>query len=240
MTWCTGLFFDDINDTVKTRFDDNQGYRLAGRLTWLPFYDEPSNGRYLIHTGIGILHTDDQDNTVRFRARPQIQRGPVLVDSGNLDASSYTTANLEMAIVWGPVTLQNEAFLCNVNLLTGENQQLGGAYSHISYFLTGESRVYERFGQHGAQFGRNRPTTNFFAGSGCTGWGGWEAKARWSYLDLTRLDQGQYNDISVGLNWYWSDRTRVMFDWIHPFTDQPSVFGATESDLLAMRLDINW
>jgi phosphate-selective porin OprO/OprP len=239
-TWTCGMFFDDINDTIKTRFDNNQGYRLAGRLTWLPYFDEPSNGRYLIHTGVGVLHTNDHDNLVRFRARPQIQRGPILIDSGNLDANSYTTGNLELAIVWGPITIQNEAFLSNINFLSGASEQVGGAYSHLSYFLTGESRVYERFGQHGAQFGRNRPFTNFFAVPGCTGSGAWEAKVRWSYQDLTRLNRGQYNDLSVGLNWYWSDRTRVMFDWIHPFTDRNTVFGQTESDLFAMRFDVNW
>jgi phosphate-selective porin OprO/OprP len=240
MTWAGGLFFDDLNDTFKTRFDDNQGYRLSGRLTWLPYYDEPSNGRYLIHTGAGILHTDDQDDSVRFRTRPQVQRGPVLIDSGSLAADAYTTGNLELAIVWGPVTLQNEAFLSSVNMLSGDTVQVGGAYSHLSYFLTGENRIFERFGQHGAQFGRNQPFTNFFAVPGCVGWGGWEAKARWSYLDLTDVNRGQYNDLTVGFNWYWSDRTRIMFDWIHPVTSSQTVFGATESDLIAMRFDVNW
>ncbi len=78
---------------------------MSGRLTWLPYYDEPSNGRYLIYTGVGILHTEDQDDRVRFRARPQVQRGPFLIDSGILPAGDFTTGNVEFAIVWGPVAL---------------------------------------------------------------------------------------------------------------------------------------
>jgi hypothetical protein len=31
-----------------------------------------------------------------------------------------------------------------------------------------------------------------------------------------------------------------MFDWIHPVTTGSTVFGETESDLLAMRFDFNW
>jgi phosphate-selective porin OprO/OprP len=240
ISWAAGFFFDDINDTFKTRFDDNQGYRLSGRLTWVPFYDEPSEGRYVIHTGAGILHTDDQDDILRIRARPQVQRGPVLIDSGNLASGAYTTENLELAIVWGRVTLQNEAFLSQVNLLSDDSALLGGAYSHLSCFLTGEHRIYERFGQHGAQFGRNKPFSNFFAVPGCLSWGAWEAKLRWSYLDLSDVDRGQYNDVTAGFNWYWSDRTRIMFDWIHPITSNETVFGATDSDLLAMRFDVNW
>jgi phosphate-selective porin OprO/OprP len=240
ISWASGVFFDDINDTIKTRFGDRQGSRVSGRLVWLPFYDEPSNGRYLIHTGLAVLHTDTYNDLVRFRARPQIQRGPILIDSGNVAANSYTTGGLELAVVWGAITVQNEAFVAKVNRLGSDSATVGGAYTHVSYFLTGENRVYERFGQHGAQFGRNKPFTNFFATRGGCGWGAWEAKARWSHLNLTDIDRGQYNDLTVGFNWYWSDRTRIMFDWIHPITSRDTVFGETSSDLLAMRFDVNW
>lgn len=240
ITWTTGAFFDSISDTIKTRFDDNQGLRLSGRLTWLPYYYEPSEGRHLIHTGIGVLHTNDHDGFVRFSARPQIQRGPILIDSGIIGADSYTTGNIEFASVWGPVAIQAETFLSTIDLDQGSNTNINGSYIHISYFLTGENRVFERFGQHGAQFGRNKPFTNFFAVPGGVGWGAWETKARWSNLNLTNVGRGEYNDFTFGFNWYWSDRTRWMFDWIHPVTSGQTVFGETESDLLAMRFDVNW
>lgn len=239
-TWSNGFFFDNISDTLKERIDDNQGYRMSSRLTWTPYYDEPSNGRYLVHTGIGVLHTDDHDNRVRFRARPQIHEGPRLIDSGVLDANSYTTGNLEFATVWANFTVQSEAYVSSVNLNTGNAADLHGAYVHTSYFLTGENRIYERFGQHASQFGRNAPFTNFFATPCGCGWGAWEYKMRWSYLDLSQLSRGQYNDITTGFNWYWSDRTRVMFDWIHPIVSSQTTFGAGEADILAMRFDFNW
>lgn len=244
LSWASGLFFDSLSDTVKTRFDNNQGYRMSGRLNWVPLYHESTeqelNGRYVLHTGIGILHTNSHNDQIRFRARPQIQRGPILIDSGNLSASSNTTGGLELAVVWGAVTFQNEAFLSQVNQLTGQALHAGGAYSHLSWFLTGENRNYERFGQHGAQFGRNKPYRNLSLRSGCRGWGALEAKVRWSYLDLSDANAGQYNDLSSGFNWYWSDRTRLMFDWIHPYTSGETVFGTTSSDLMALRFDVNW
>lgn len=240
MTWSNGLFFDSISDTLKERIDDNQGYRMSSRFTWLPYYDEPSNGRYLVHTGIGVLHTDDQDNRVRFRARPQTREGPRLIDSGNIDANSYTTGNIEFATVWANFTIQSEAYVSAINRNVGGPVDVHGCYVHTSYFLTGENRIYERFGQHASQFGRNVPHTNFFATPCGCGWGAWEAKMRWSYLDLGQLDRGQYNDFTAGMNWYWSDRTRVMFDWIHPITSSQTTFGANQADLIAMRFDFNW
>ena len=240
ITWTSGIFLDSISEGLKERIDDNQGYRVSGRLTWLPIYDESTKGRYLVHTGVGVLHTEDQDNRVRFRTRPQIHEGPRLIDSGVLSADSLTTGNLEAAIVYGQFTLQSEAFLSQVNMLTLDNQNVQGCYLHGSWFLTGENRIFEKFGQHGAQFGRNVPNKNFFFTDCYSGPGAWELKSRWSYLDLNNVGGGQYNDFTAGVNWYWSDRTRVMFDWIHPFTTSETTFGATESDLLAMRFDFNW
>jgi phosphate-selective porin OprO and OprP len=240
LTWTSGIFLDSISEGLKERIDDNQGYRAVGRLTWLPYYDESTKGRYLFHTGMGVLHTEDNDRRVRFRARPQVREGTRLIDSGVLNASSYTTGNLEAAWVCGRVTIQSEAFLSDVRLVTEDNQHVQGCYIHGSYFLTGENRMFDKFGQHGAQFGRNVPNTNFFVTDCYAGPGAWELKTRWSYLDLNNVGAGQYNDFTAGLNWYWSDRTRIMFDWIHPFTTNDTTFGATESDLLAMRFDFNW
>ncbi len=240
LTWTGGFFFDGITDGLKERIDDNQGYRLSGRVTWLPFYDDQSNGRHLLHTGFGVLHTDDQDKRVRFRTRPQIHEGPRLIDSGVLDADRFTTGNLETAIVNGPISLQSESFLSTVDLLNGDNIQVAGSYVYASYFLTGENRVFEKFGQHGAQFGRIVPNRNFHCHRDIQGPGAWELKSRWSYLDLSRVGAGQYNDLTVGVNWYWSDRTRIMLDWIHPITSSAAVFGSANADILATRFDFNW
>lgn len=241
-TFSGGLFFDSISESLKERLDDDQGYRLSARGTWLPYYDEPSNGRYMMHTGAGVLFTDDQNDQVRFRARPQIHEGPRLIDSGNIAAGNYTTGNVEFAIVNGPFTIQSEAYLCNIDRNVGGPATINGCYVHASYFLTGENRIYERFGQHGAQFGRNVPFTNFFWTRGAgMGIGAWELKGRWSHLDLNNIDQGQYNDFTFGFNWYWTDRTRWMFDWIHPITStEANPFGACNADIIGMRFDFNW
>jgi phosphate-selective porin OprO/OprP len=239
-TWTFGAFFDRISESRKEKIDDNQGIRVSGRFTHLPYYDEPSNGRYLIHTGVGLFYTHFYDKFTRFRARPQIHEGPFLIDSGEIGAVDDITANVELATVWGPFSVQSELYGCRVNLAGGDKADLYGYYVYGSYFLTGENRIYERYGQHGAQFGRNVPYSNFFMVPGCCGPGAWELKVRTSYLDLAQLGDGQYQDITAGFNWYWSDRMRVMFEWIHPWTTAQTVYGTTQSDIIGMRLDFNW
>jgi phosphate-selective porin OprO/OprP len=238
-TWTTGFFADGLNEALKERQNDNQGQRLSGRFTHLPYYDEPSNGRYLVHTGVGVMATHDQDNIVRFRARPQIHEGPFLIDTGNMAADNFIIGNVELASVWGPLMMQSEAFYTNVDLDDGGLTPSWGMYVYGSYFLTGENRTYERFGQHGAQFGRCQPYSNFFMTPGGCGPGAWEVKGRWSNLTLTEYGAGQYNDFTFGFNWYWSPNVRVMFDWIHPFTSNDTVFGETQSDIIGMRFDFN-
>jgi phosphate-selective porin len=163
-----------------------------------------------------------------------------LIDSGLISATDFTTGNVELAAIWRSFTLQSEAFLTRVDRINNGAVELPGGYVHLSWFLTGENRIYERFGQHGAQFGRNVPTSPLLGKRGKRGPGAWELKVRWSYLDLDRLDRGQYNDISSGFNWYWSDRTRIMFDWIHPWTTKETVVQGAEADILGMRFDFNW
>ena len=238
-TWTFGVFFDRISESRKERLDDRQGTRLSARFTHLPFYDESSNGRFLFHTGAGLLYSDNFNDLTRFAARPQVHEGPFLIDSGNIASDDWIVGNIELAAVLGPVSIQSEIFAASVDQPTGE-ASLYGYYVYASYFLTGENRIFERYGQHGAQFARNVPFSNFFAVPGCISTGAWEAKVRTSYLDLEQLGEGQYQDITAGFNWYWTDRIRCMFDWIHPFTTSETVFGTTESDLIAMRFDFNW
>lgn len=239
VTWSGGVFFDSIGEGVKERIDDNQGYRLAGRFTWLPYFEETDDDCRLVHCGFGILHTGDHDNRIRIRARPQVHEGPRLIDSGVIDAGSFTTGNFETAIVMGRCTLQGEAYLSEIEALAGRIEARG-AYLHASWFLTGEHRRFERFGQHGAQFGRNAVLRDLDIGSDPSSWGAWELKSRWSWLDLSDSGNGQYNDFTFGVNWYWNDRTRIMFDWIHPMTTADTVFGTTQSSLLGLRMDVNW
>jgi phosphate-selective porin OprO and OprP len=164
-----------------------------------------------------------------------------LIDTGNIPADHFTIGNLELATVLGPLCIQSEFYYCDIDTYNTGNQPLYGAYAFLTYSLTGENRNYERFGQHGAQFGRATPYSNMFWVPGCCSLGELEFKIRWSTLDFTSVNSGQYNDLTVGFNWYWSDRIRMLFDWIHPVTAQGTTpFGATVSDIIGMRLDFNW
>lgn len=245
-TLSVGVFFDDISESTKQVVDDNQGIRLSARGTWLPFYEECSDGQNLIHTGMGFVYTDDRNDVVRFRARPgELRETQRLIDSGFISASGYSVGNLEFASVTGPLSFQSEWFVTSVNRIGTNNVTFYGGYIQASYFLTGEHRKYDRDGNHLAHFGRVTPFSNFFWTPSGNGWGAWEIKARWSCLDFGEVDRGRYDEMTFGVNWYLHEHSRLSLEWVHPWTSQDAVvgntpIGSTTADLLAMRMQFTF
>jgi phosphate-selective porin OprO/OprP len=235
-TWAGGVFVDSLSEILKEGVSDNLGTSLVGRMTWTPYYDEPSNGRYLMHLGLNGRWTDDRDNLMRFRARPEIHEGPRFIDSGTIVGDWWTVIGPEAAVVWGPFSLQAEYMAVQVDDDAFGTRNFHGAYLYGSWFLTGESRAYKR---GSAAFGRVKPYTNFWIVRGAgIGTGAVELAARWSYLDISSTgdaEAGQQNDVTLGLNWHWNPHVRWMFNYIHAFNEYDNGDPNAEDGIFAMR-----
>ncbi|HID78723.1 MAG TPA: hypothetical protein EYP56_22360, partial [Planctomycetaceae bacterium] len=249
-----GAFFNDVDEILKERKSDRQGIDIPIRITWNPIYQ--AGGRGVLHFGFGYVWADDRDDSVRFRATPEVHGGDHFVDTDLLPISDYHRLGGEVAVVYGPWSIQSELFYVDADGVGGfQDQTYYGAYVFGSWFLTGEHRVYKRTT---AAFGRVRPNTNFWIvrtvdrGVDC-GWGAWELAVRWSYLDLTidgiplgqRDDNnGMINDLTVGVNWYWNPHMRVMFNYIHSWGSVVGTIGlvddVADTDILAMRMQVDF
>lgn len=261
VTWQYGWFFDDTPQAEKMRTNDKLGSQVVARTTWTPYYDEPSDGRYLLHSGVAVRYTDDCDNQVRFRSRPEINNGERSIDSGAFNSDWWEAVDIELAGVWGPLSIQSELVLTRANTLGGARLVDGsganriptagyrnfyGGYAYLSYFLTGESRPYNR---SRALFDRVTPLENFWAVRGAgIGRGAWEAATRWSCLDVSGTDStasGVQQDLTVGLNWYWNPQMRWMFEYIHSWSKYDKPLAATQGTLgqinmLGLRGQVDW
>jgi phosphate-selective porin OprO/OprP len=258
-TLAYGVFFDNIDQVTKQRVDDRQGTRFTARGTWLPYYDEPSDGRYLVHTGLGYVYTNDQDRRVQVASRPENHLGPAFCDTGLFNANSYNVLGVEGALVWGSFSLQTEWMATSVNALGGAvntnpgagaafntvgvagNKNFYGGYVEASYFLTGESRPYKRAN---GVFDRVVPNTNFWivrcAGVGS---GAIQLVSRWSYLDLSGTQgylSGVENDATLGVNWYWNPNLRWMFEYIHTWNKYDNQPTKPENNILGLSGRIDW
>ncbi|MHB9006619.1 MAG: porin [Limisphaerales bacterium] len=167
LTWALGLFTDAAGEDFG---DATEGFgRAVGRLSGLPVYQydpEHPDSQRLLHLGLSGSLLYAGDSIVRYRSRPESHLAPYLVDTGEMEADGAYTAGLETAWVNGPLCLQGEA-LHSWLQQDGRNSDFGGFYASASWFLTGESRPYDR--QTGT-FGRVIPKRDFHFDGG--GWRG--------------------------------------------------------------------
>jgi phosphate-selective porin OprO/OprP len=215
LTWAAGLY-EEVEDDEPFAFNDFSDYNFSARITGLPW---ALNEEHLLHLGLSYNHRfrSEEDNPLRFRQRPEAHLTDVrLVDTGPIPSDGANLINPEIALVYGPFSVQGEythAFVSAKDDLD-EDLDFSGFYVFASYFLTGEHRVYDE-----GAFGRVKPAVNFHPTKG--GWGAWEVAARYSHLDLddNAIQGGKEDDITFGLNWYLNPNTRWMFNYVYAMVD---------------------
>ena len=246
MTTYTAVTKDNVNAFGEGTGNTGE-WCFTQRLTWLPWYDEPSEGRYLLHVGGSYSFRDADEHQTRFRNVPEIrmQQGPntlqPFVDTGFIPSDNYQVVGLEALSIWGPLSFQTEYHSALVNQIGGPNLYFDGYYVAGSFLLTGENRGYDReIGTYTALI----PYENFFRVAGdrdiIMGKGAWELTARYSSLDLDsqNVSGGQLDDITLGLNWYFALRTRWMFNYIHSRLLQNGAYSAV--DIFGVRFQVVW
>ncbi|MBI3464860.1 MAG: hypothetical protein HY000_17665 [Planctomycetes bacterium] len=246
-TWALGLIRTN-SDVFGDDLGDGGEKAVTGRVTWLPWYDEPAEGRYLLHLGAGYSFRDADADSAQFRAQPEIRSQntspptPFFVDTSSIPAHSYQLFGLEAALVNGPLSLQWEYMAVPVARRGGADPTFQGTYLYASYFLTGEHRPYQReFGT----FDRVMPFEEFFlvrtARDVSAGWGAWELAARVSYLDLNSAGVlgGELTELTAGLNWYMNPYTKVMINYAHALLDRQPV-GASSANIFGMRASFDF
>jgi phosphate-selective porin OprO/OprP len=202
-----GGLFGDGADTESG--DASQSYnRYIGRGTWLA-KKRNEQDEALLHFGVSASYMRTKDAGVRYRSRPENYQAPFLVDTGDLYGSAAVGYGLETAWLNGPVSVQSEILGSFADDLTGADHHFWGAYVSTGWFLTGESRPYNR--DRGV-ISKPKPNHKLSFKNGT--WGAVEAVGRISYTDLTdgAVQGGEMGILSAGLNWYLTNRHRIMMD----------------------------
>jgi phosphate-selective porin OprO/OprP len=209
--WDFGYFYE-VEDDFGDFFNDFDNDQITARVAGQPWYHDET---HLLHLGLGYTHLfrDDNDNTLRFRTRPETHITDTrLVNTGSFFADNANKLNPEAAFVFGPFSVQGEYFWVNTDASDVDDPTFTGWYVFGSWFITGESRAYK---QSSATFDRVKPKNNFSLKE--PGWGAWELAARYSTIDLNDEDiqGGEEYNITGGLNWYLNPNTRIMFNYVY-------------------------
>jgi len=249
MLWQVAVFrdTDDFGDAFSS--SGRTDWDLAGRVTGLPLWSD--DGSRFVHLGAGYVHRFRGDS-VRFRSRPSSHLADYFADTRSdydddldISASGADLLNLEAAWVHGPFSALSEYTHAFVDGDDGQSKvDFFGGNAQVSYFLTGEHKVYE---PEWGRFGRVKPKANFDPADG--GWGAWELAARFSYLDLDDRDVrgGRLWDVTAGLNWYLFPNARIMLNYVHADVSKrealvdASTFDVTGSgDIVQTRLQVDF
>ncbi len=211
----TNLSYGTIGDTrYASELGNSGGVSFAIRGTHLLYYDEPADGRYLLHIGGGYNFSEigGQGTTGSFaktyqsRPIPEFFEGdaagagvPPVVNSGRILAKNFHYAHAELAGNYGAAHFQTEVLGTALNQLGGPTVWYYGGYMQGGFFLTGESIFYNK--QTGVFDYVVEPFSQF-VGTGkrgkICGWGAWEMAFRWSYLNLVGNNVNPANIIAGG------------------------------------------
>jgi len=247
--WSLGVFKNIQNGFDYGVFDG--GYATSGRVSFLPYWDEPTNGRYMLHLGASFRYGDlgvingSTPGQIRLRSRASLRNGPgamnpVLADSGIIFGDAQTLLGLEAAGQAGPWSFQAEwigSWITDAQsaAVSFDPVPVGpvlgtyftnGGYVEGFYMLTGEHKAYER---NRGSFTRQVPFENFFLvkteNGRCWGRGAWQVGFRYAFLNLTDngINGGQIQDFTLGLNWFLNPNMKVQWNLV--WTDVDSRNG---------------
>jgi len=224
--------------TNSKETDDNRSsakVTFTGRFTGLPHWKE--DGRRLVHIGASISLRDPSDGQVQYGTRPEARFVDTFIDTGPFDADKVKLAAVEFAGVHGPFWGQAEWIGADIDAEDAGNPRFGGAYVEVGYFLTGESKPYDRsvgtFGRLSPDYRYRKGGNPFKRGSEA---GALEVVGRVSTVNLNggEIRAGEMRDLGLAMNWYLTPATRLMVNYIHS-----NVVDVGRTNILLLRYQFN-
>ncbi len=202
------------------------GNNLVARLTGTPINNKEK--KQLIHLGINLANRPGKD--LKFRPENHLgEKYHYIIPNGD----RRNELGLEFAGTFKNFSLQTEYKKQDISNDLNLNFNFQSYYVFVSYFLTGENRPYK----HGA-FVRVKPKKDIDH----NGYGAFEVVARFSNMKASQavvnVNPGlpdNINNISLGINWYLTAHTRIMYNYIT--TDDNSSLGNLNGHIIRAQID---
>jgi phosphate-selective porin OprO and OprP len=195
----------------------SSGTDVSARFTGL-VWDE-RDGKSFLHLGLSGRYAGADNNTMRYRGRPESNVSDYYVDTGHLSGDHAWHLGLETLWNEGPFSVLAEYNRAWVDSPASGNPEFSGYYITGSWILTGETRPYDRTVGYAR---RVMPTGR---------WGAPELVARFAHEDLDDglVQGGKFNKTYLGLNWWATRRWKVGVGWGHTWLDRFGKTGETDS-----------
>jgi phosphate-selective porin OprO/OprP len=214
---------------------DDGGYAFTMRVAAFFLHDADTNR--VLHAGFGYSLRNAVNNTLQFRARPDIGTGTRFVDTGTFTSNEENLFNFELAFMLRTVHVQAEFFMADCSGAGGPEPTFTGWYVEIGWFVVGGEDVYSTDKK---VFERPKLDRTLHAGGG--GFGAWQIAVRYDTIDLTDagIAGGVQDCITAGANWWWNPHMRVMFNLIFADIGDGGPFGEGDLTIFATRFQVDF
>jgi phosphate-selective porin OprO/OprP len=225
--------FKEVND--QGTGSDDGSYSFTTRICAFFLRDKDENR--VLHVGFGYSYRNATNNTLQFRARPDIGAGSYFVDTGTFTANENNLVNFELMFLFRTLHLQSEFFMADCSGAGGADPTFTGWYVEVGWFVVGGRRQY---GTERKVIERAEIDRNFHAGGGGTG--AWQVAFRFDTIDLT--DSGILGGVqdcyTIGVNWYWNPHMRIMFNVIFADVGDGGPFGEGKLTIFGTRFQFDF
>jgi phosphate-selective porin OprO/OprP len=216
MTFRAGVFNDSRFETGTYSGGD---WQVTGRMTGLVW--DNHEHKHFLHLGLAGRYNGAQDDLLRYRGRPESNVADNFADTGRFAADHAAHLGLEALWNRGPFSLLGEYTQAWVSSPSAGDPTFKGWYVTASWVLTGETRPYDRTVGYAR---RVIPKSR---------WGAPELVARFAHVDLADgvVDGGEFDRVSLGLNWWASQRWKLGVTWGRTWLDAEGIEGEADSFL---------
>ena len=232
-TWAAGAFVSSMTEEF-TNFTVDSNLAFTTRLTFLPFYCENAEKNlFFWHLGAAYSYRHYNQEAAAtsgtsVSVRPGANLASAVLKTGTMwGLESMNALQVETCLCYGSFSIDAEQTIYFLNDDYCGNATIQGGYVLASWFLTGESRNYQKAGAKFVAVDPREPFVDFSNPGVFCGMGAWELAYRFSWLDFSELVSG-YDaggllgkswSHTIGLNWYWCKNCRVMFNYVNTKTD---------------------
>jgi phosphate-selective porin len=169
----------------------------------------------IVQVGISMQWISAPNGVLRFRAKPETNEAPDVVDTHSFNSHGATTLGLEVVAQRGGWSFVSEALATSASEVDSSSVSFGGYYAEVSWRPGHEVRTYD-------------------AANGILGpvhlrkdHSAWELATRFSHTDLSsrNIDGGVFDRASLVASWYARRSIRLVADYGYGVLNRGGIVG---------------